>query len=914
MPTLDPSRAHSDPVRAHVTQPWLSRRRALVAALIATGLIGFSLPQALASSRLARTAAGAAAGTTLINHRVITPAGDQTPLGNLPMNAVLAPDGKTMLVANSGAHDPETLQVISTATGKPIQTIPYGAPDGVVFGLAYAPKGPNGPQAFASGGGFNTIHSFNVASDGTLTPAGDISLGSPTANIFPMGLGVTPDGMTLMAADNLTNAVSVINLGAQSDNNTVPAVAATIPVGAYPYTVVVSPDGKRAYVSNEQDGTISVINVTAVTAAVAAATAPVTVKAVVATIRVGAHPTGMVFGPGARLYVANANSDTISVIDRTANAVVRTISVLPHANAPLGSSPVSLAISRDGGALYAANAGENAVAVIDLASGRTVGRVPTAWYPSTVVVSKDGGTLFVTNAKGRGAGPNDQPNIDPNPARVVGPFASVGGYCNCAQSQYSGSMIVGTLSRITVPGAAQMGAFTQQVNTNNHVNDPALLYRSAGNPIPLPGGTGPFKHVIYINKENRTFDQVFGDEAAGNRDPYLTLFGRAVTPNLHALAERFGLLDNFYADAEVSADGHNWINGAYASDYNEKMWPQDYSQGAGRNRGYDFEGDTLVNLNPGGYLWDAAAAAHISYRDYGNFFRFYGAKYTAKNTKILPASAAASCPGPVAHAYTIAKPALPAGTVLCLPAESVNPVTTPNLVGHIDPRYRQFDGNFPEEDRVAEWKREFNSFVANNNLPALEFLRLPRDHTQGTTPGKLTPQAQVSDNDWAVGAVVDAISHSKYWADTLIVVTEDDAQNGPDHVDAHRTTSLVISAYNSYRGLTVDHTLYDTASMVRTVELVLGLRPLNQYDAQATPMWRLFTSRPDLTPYTARSKGIGTVLNHTSAFGAAASLGMNFRQEDRAPADRLNRVLWHSIKGSGSAYPVTHYSANASDN
>ncbi len=894
------------------TRPLLSGRRLLSGALLGAACLGLVVPQAglLASSHVQASAALAAPSAQLINHHMITPAGTQTSLGHLPMNAVLSPDGKYMLVANSGAYSPETLQVVSTATGQAVQTLPYAAPDGVVFGLAYS---PDGSMAFASGGGFNTVHSYTVAANGQLTPAGDISLGAPTANIFPMGLAVTPDNATLLVANNLANTVSVVSLGG-------PSVVGSIPVGSYPYTVLVAPDGKRAYVSNWASATVGVIDLAMVTrdTAMASASAPAVVKAMTKMIKVGRHPTGMAFGPRGMLYVTNANDDSVSAIDTATDTVVRTISVAPYANAPLSSSPVSLAVSTGGRFLYVANAGENVVAVVDTVAGRTVGRVPTAWYPSTVVLSKDARTMYVTNAKGYGAGPNGYPiNSNPNPTRRIGPFATYGGYCNCSQDQYSGSMIVGTLSTIAVPGSAELAAYSVQAQRNNHVADPALQQRPAGNPIPTPGGKSPITHVIYINKENRTFDQVFGDESAGNRDPHLTIFGRAVTPNLHALTERFGLLDNFYADAEVSADGHNWINGAYASDYNQKMWPQDYSQGAGRNRGYDFEGDSLINLNPGGYLWDSAAQAGITYRDYGNFFVFHGARYLLSNTKVIPATGA--CAGPVAHSYTYKSATadftkLPAGTALCLPPEQVNPLTTPNLVGHFDPRYRTFDGNYREADRVAEWTREFNDFVKNGNLPALELLRFPNDHTSGTSAGKLTPQAAVAENDAAVGAVVDAVSHSPYWKNTMIVVTEDDGQNGPDHVDAHRTTSLVISAYNSHSSLTVDHTMYDTAAMIRTVGLVLGLRPLSQYDAQATPMWKLFNSTPDLTPYSAHASLVPvTNLNGSRAYGAVTSAGLNFAREDRAPAAVVNSILWHAVKGKDSAYPVTHYTVHNGD-
>jgi hypothetical protein len=520
-------------------------------------------------------------------------------------------------------------------------------------------------------------------------------------------------------------------------------------------------------------------------------------------------------------------------------------------------------------------------------------------------LSKDGNVLYVTNAKGRGAGPNDK-QYSPNPTRQNAPIVNAitgynDGYCNCTFDQYSGSMIVGTLSTIATPGTGLLRLYSDQVARNDHVGDTSINMRTPGNPIPVPGGTSPIKHVIYIVKENRTYDQVFGDLPKGNNDPALTLFGQANTPNLHALAEQYGIFDNFYADAEVSADGHNWVDSANASDYNEKMWPQDYSPGAGRNRGYDFEGGSKINLSAGGYLWDDAANAGITYRDYGEF---YYDTFSGSQVTLIPASQASTCPGAIANTYTGVT--IPAGDVLCFPSESVNAATTPNLVGHFDPHYRTFDTHYREADRMAEWTREYNQFVANNNLPQLTILRLPNDHTAGTTPGALTPQAFVAENDLTVGQVVDTVSHSKYWASTAIFVTEDDSQNGPDHVDAHRTESLVISPYTYHTEPTVDHTLYDTAAMVRTIELILGLNPMSQYDIAAMPMWRDFTSHPNTATYTALPEQYApNQINPASAYGAQASNKMDFKYADAIDEGQLNEILWHDIKGANTPYPGT---------
>jgi YVTN family beta-propeller protein len=912
-----------------------SRWRGVIGLITGVGLVAFALPQSqlFASSTAPLPGKQPNGSTTLVSGRTITPAGTQTSLWITPMNEALSPNGKRLLVANAGASDPEMLQVIDTSTHKVIQSLPFRSPASVSFGLVYT---PNGTRAFASDGSLDTIHAFVVSGSGgvptgkadlipgLLQQSGNIDLGPGNGSVYPYGIAVTPDASLLLAADNMSNDVSVISLASNH-------VVARVPIGNKPYTIVVAPDGKHAYATNWQDATVSVINVGSITTSVAkAAGSPVSVHAT-ATIKVGNHPTAMAFSPGGgTLYVTDTNSDAVSVIDTASNAVVRTISLSPYANAPMSSSPMSLALSADGSTLYAADAGEDAVAAINVATGATTGRIPTGWYPSSVILSKDGASLFVTNAKGYGGGPNDKPvATSPNPTRKV----PNDDYCDCAQDQYTGSYIVGTLSTIPVPGAGQLSAYTKQVAHNNRVNDAGVLARSTGNPIPLAGGTSPFTHVIYVIKENRSYDQVLGDIQGANGDPSLALFGKNVTPNEHALAMRFGLPDNFYADAEVTAAGHEWIDGAYAGDYVEKMWPIYYSygfvqpSGTARNRAYDFNGGSLISTNSSGYIWDAAHAAGITYRDYGEYYTALDPAYEVRTVKPISPSQTDSCPGPVTNHYLAAPLGLPvripnaaqegfypANVTLCFPPESVNPTIAPNLVGHIDPKYREFDVQYSDADHFAEWNREFTQFVKNGNLPALEIMRLPNDHTAGTIPGFLSPQAYNAQNDQAIGDLVDAVSHSPYWKNTLILITEDDAQNGPDHVDGHRTVALAISAYSSHTKLTVDHTLYDTSSMVRTIELVLGLKPMSQFDAEATPMWRMFTSTPDLTPFNAQAETISpTTFNTVKTPGAQASSTMNFRQEDRAPADALNRIIWASVKGAKSSYPVTHYSVLGGD-
>jgi hypothetical protein len=362
------------------------------------------------------------------------------------------------------------------------------------------------------------------------------------------------------------------------------------------------------------------------------------------------------------------------------------------------------------------------------------------------------------------------------------------------------------------------------------------------------------------------------------------------------------VIDNFYADAQVSADGHNWALSANASDYDEKLWPQDYSASPGRNFGYPFEGGTALPQSPGGYIWDDTAAANLTYRDYGLYSNFPAAFSTAT---VIPQDG--QCSGPTSPVYSGVT--APAGDIFCFQPITVNAATSPALVGHLDPKYQAYDLRYRDVDRVAEWQREFNQNVANNDLPSLELLRLSSDHTAGTTPNAWTPQYYAADNDAAVGRLVDTVSHSKYWASTAIFVTEDDAQNGPDHVDSHRTEALVISPDTSQATPRAEHGHYDTAAMLRTIELILGLGPLSKYDATAAPMSAVFSSNPDVTPYNAIAATVPSATNSLQSYGAVQSKAINFALPDQAPTAEMNRILWHAVKGN-VPYPGPADTAN----
>ncbi len=717
----------------------------------------------------------------------VTPAGSpQVTLGDKPFGLALSPDARTLLVSNDG-ESTQSIQVVDAATGEVRQTIPYTSPQALFIGLAFS---PDGTRAYASAGGNNKIRVYNVQGQ-RLTESTPISipLSSAPPNPFPAGLTLAPDGKTLYAADNLGDALSVVDTASGR-------ATAAIPVGPNPYAVALSHDGRAAYVSDWGGQTVSVVDTAALT--------------VTQTITVGTHPGALAVNPArAELYVANNDADSVSVIDTTTNAVVRTIDLAPYPHAPVGANPNALTVSPDGRVLYVANAGDNDVAVIDLAHGAGMdhirGLIPTAWYPTGLAVSPDGGRLYVENAKGLGAGPNPHgPNSYTDAILRTSPDPKV---VQAWDDQYVGAMIKGTLSFVDVPDDAQLARDTQQVVTNNGFDQGE--HGGTGTVIPRhPGDPSPIKHVIYIVKENRTYDQVLGDLPGANGDPALTLFPEAVTPNQHALARQFVTLDNLYADGEVSADGWYWSAGANANPYVQKTWPSSYTDYSSRNRTGDTHPfATAPNADPyRSFIWDRAIAAGVSLRHYG--------WWTDGNA-------------PHVHVRSIA----------------------PELAPYTDPNYTGFNMNVTDRSRVVAWKQEYDAYEATHTLPAFELMWLGDDHTNGIGPTALTPSSMLADNDLALGQLVETVSHSPDWKDTAIFVVEDDAQAGPDHVDGHRMIAQVISPYTQIGR--VDSSFYSTVSVLRTMGLILGLKPLTQFDAAATPMLNSFTDHPSVASYTA---------------------------------------------------------------
>ncbi|HEU4904120.1 MAG TPA: alkaline phosphatase family protein, partial [Flavisolibacter sp.] len=503
--------------------------------------------------------------------------------------------------------------------------------------------------------------------------------------------------------------------------------------------------------------------------------------------------------------------------------------------------------------LFIANADNNCLAVFDVAKpgfSQSKGFIPTGWYPTNVKVI--GRTIYVANGKGLSSAPNP---YGPNPVQKNEEVVyQHGDSSKPTKVQYIGGLFRGSLSMIPIPSAKTLAAYSRQVyqNTPYSKKKETTAWVEKGNPIPSgKGEKSPIKHVFYIIKENRTYDQVLGDMKEGNGDPSLVLFGENITPNQHALARQFVLLDNFYCNAEVSADGHNWSLGAYATDYLEKTWPTSYG---GRGGHYDAEGNREIANNKGGFLWDNCRRAGVSYRTYGEFADDY-------------------------------KPNIPV------------------LKDHFCPYYTSWDQRVRDTTRFNQWRRDFDSLLAINKVPQLNTLRLINDHTEGLSKGRPTPFAHVADNDLAVGMLIEYLSRSSIWKESAVFIVEDDAQNGADHVDAHRTTAYVAGGF--VKRAFVDHTMYATTSMVRTIELILGLPPMSQYDAAATPMWRCFSAKADLTPFKSLPSNVD-LDNRNIAVNEwqRRSELFNLDKEDAVPDLEFNRVLWHGIKGDHVPFPA----------
>ena len=845
---------------------------------------------ALAACLAAASAAAPAGGTPMTpSGWTLTPAGkvitvtDGPGLGG-PWAVALSPDGGHALVTSSGqAVQDETVETFDLKSGTRTGVVVYNGHRGrsVFYGVAYS---PDGTKAWASGGGQGVVHAYKVLADGSLKAWHTIPAGN-----FPAGIayGKTPLGPRLYVADNLGGAP--FSTGSYEDppghevhviDPATSKMVGTIDLGPAldPFGVTFNRSATKAYVTNWTGRSVVVIS-----------TATQTVMKTIALSPPGNplqadHPTAIAANPRSpELYVANASSDTVSVIDSRTDTLVATIPVGPVAGAPKGSMPEGLSVSPDGGTLYVADAGENAVAVVDLATREVRGFIPTAWYPADVKVTPNGRRLVVVNTNGFGAGPN--PCGPFSPLLDLGCGTGIEYLDGYFENQYAGTMIRGSVQIVNLPRsssrlAAKLTDWTAQVRENNHIDE---------GPAPKPAALDAIKHVIYVIKENRTYDQVFGDLPEGNGDPSLQLFGDESAPNHRELARRFVLLDNFYVDAEVSQDGHPWSTQATATDYVDKVWPFDYAWAYYRS--YDSEFVPLEQQFPTeplasdptvprsasaatvGYIWDNAFDHGVSFRDYG---------------EAAPWDDPTNCePGHVSFS-DLTRLHSRFGT-------------------HVAPDFPGWNMDCSDHAvREPAWEREFRQYEKDGNLPGLEIVYFPNDHTQGTTPKLATPRSYMADNDVALGRLVDVVSHSKYWASTAIFVLEDDAQDGPDHVDAHRSTALVISPYTQHA--TVDSTHYDTAAMLATIEDLLGLSPMSIYDQRATRMWASFGS-PNMAPYDLVQPSVipygdpGYPVNKPNAPFGALSAVQDFSVPDGPNEHILNQAIWASVKG-GAPMPA----------
>jgi DNA-binding beta-propeller fold protein YncE len=760
----------------------------------------------------------------LANGWRLAPAGRMLTTGDLPLNFAQSPDGRYLVVMSNGLSKP-SFSIIDVASWTVKSTVPL---DHTWLGLAWH---PTQPRFYMSGGAQGNVQEIGFV-DGVLTRLRTFVLPGGGPNAFVGGLVVSRDGRTLYATNLFLQTLSVVDLGSGQ-------VVNTIPLPAEPYTVLPSADGSNIFVSLWGGQRVQVY---------AAAT-----MTLVTELGTNQRPNAMALSAdGTRLFVACAGDSSVWAFDTLSWLPIEQISTSMYPLAPKTATPNALSVSPDGSTLLAANADNNAVAVIDISNptrGRVSGFIPTSWYPTGVQFSRDGRQIFVLNGKG----------LVPVADRLN----------NGAVNRLQGSVAV-----LPVPDRTTLAAYTRTVYSVTPYTDKARLKpvnAPLGSPIPaVVGGSTPIRHVIYVIRENRTYDQILGDMKQGNGDPTLTMFGSDVTPNAHALSQNFVLFDNFFVDAEVSYDGHAFATSAFANDFVQKMWQTYYGSRGGQ---YLSEGGGLLRSPFGniaaptdGYLWDFARRASVTFRSYGEFVD--------------------SMPGSTRD-------------------NVIEGASVPGLRDAVATKFAGFDLLTTDRSRFAVWQSEFQTYVTNGNLPQLSIVHLGNDHTAGTSPGYPTPRAMVGENDFALGRLIDTVSNSIYWKDTAILAVEDDAQSGPDHVDSHRSVLLVASPY-AKRGV-VDHTLYTTSGVLRTIELLLGIQPMSQYDASATPLYSAFQPNANLQPYSAVTPAIPLdEKNLPTAVGAAVSATMNFSIEDMAPEDRLNRVLWDATKGNQPMPPPRH--------
>ena len=753
----------------------------------------------------------------------LAPAGRMVQLGDLPLNMAISNDGKYIAVTNNGVSK-QTIQLIDAKTHVVICTKEIAKS---WFGLKFS---QGSKYLYASGGNDNRILKYAVRNT-KLILADSILLGKKwPEKISPTGLDIDDKTERLYVVTKENNSLYIIDLRTKQ-------VTKQIPLSAEAYTCLLSPDHNLLYISIWGGSKLFVFDIKR--------------EIITDSINVARNPNDIcITKNGKYVFVANSIDNTVSVIDAATKKVIETLNAALYADAPSGSTTNSVALSADNKTLYIANADNNCLAVFDVSepgASNSKGYIPTGWYPTCVRTI--GNSILVLNGKGNTSLPNPK---GPQPLHKEGEAKYK--KANKKVDQYIGSLFKGSMSIIHEPNAKELGRYSKQVYANTpYTKEKELLANGeAGNPVPMKvGASSPIKHVFYIIKENRTYDQVLGDIPNGNGDTSLVLFGKKITPNQHALARQFVLLDNFYVDAEVSADGHNWSMAAYANDFVEKTWPTNYG---GRGGNYDFAANKKVATPKNGFLWDYALRAGVSFRDYGEFTDDDGTVYL------------------------------------------------PDLQKHMSANYPGWNLSIRDMAREKIWEKDFDSLLIIDAVPQLNIVYLPSDHTAGLGEKSRTPFAFVADNDQAVGQLIEHLSGSTLWKNCVVFILEDDAQNGPDHVDAHRSTAYIAGPYVK-RGF-VDHTMYSTSGMLRTIELILGIPPMSQYDAAAMPMYRCFAPVPNVAGFRHLPSEVDMdALNVAENELSKLSNGFDLSKADRVPDKVLNDVLWKSIKG-GIAIPA----------
>lgn len=751
----------------------------------------------------------------------ISPVGRSFQLGDLPLNIAVSKTSNYAAVTNNG-QSTQSIQLIDVKSEKVLDQVEI---EKSWYGITFTSDEKN---IYVSGGHDNRILKYEIV-DQKLKRVDSFQLDRPwPVKVGPAGLALDEASNTMYVVTREDKMLYVVDLLSKK-------VIQTYGLDAEAYDCKISSKTKELFISCWGCDKILVFDIRN--------------KMWKQPIGVGDNPNEMLLTNDSKLlYVCNANDNSVSVIDLASKSVIETLDAALYPRSPSGSTTNSIALDAEGKKLYIANADNNCLAVFDVTvpgNSKPKGFIPVGWYPTSVRFIK--GKIWVANGKGMTSKANP---FGPSPIRNKEDVIHHGFEVkDGSQVEYIGGLFKGTMSIIEVPKQELLDQYTRRVYENSPYSPQKTEnagIANAGNPIPMKvGDKSPIKYVFYVIKENRTYDQILGDVAKGNGDTSLVLFGKKYTPNQHAIVDQFVLLDNFYVDAEVSADGHNWSMGALANDYLEKTWPTSYG---GRGGTYGGEGEREVANNKAGFIWNNCNRYGVSFRTYGEFM-------------------------------------------------SASKPTISVLKDHYCASFPEYNLNIADTTRFRFWKKDFDSLLAIGKLPQFNTVRFGNDHTEGVRLGRPTPYAHVADNDLAVGMFIEALSKSSIWSQTAVFILEDDAQNGADHVDAHRSTAYVAGGFVK-RGI-VDHTPYTTSSMLRTMELILGMGPMTQYDAAATPMWRCFdnTAKPfefkAIIPDVDMNKR-NTAINEWQK----KSEKFNFAKEDANNDIEFNKVLWHAIKGN----------------